>query len=119
MLEWIGAALGLLLTLAMVGHLVIEAFRETKGPPRLSVTHGAAELGEGGYTVPVTVHNKSDATAEGVEIRGALETAGQVEERRAAFNYVPGQGEAKGGLVFQSDPAKGRLRVTAEGYSEP
>ncbi len=53
-------------------------------------------------------------------MRGTLERDGAViEERRASFAYVPSEGEAKGGLVFEADPRTSRLKLTAEGYAEP
>ena len=119
-LEWTASALGLLLTLAVLGYSVWEGVTDRAGPPRLSVTAEPAEKTEGGYVVPLTLHNAAYATAAGVEVRASLEQGGRVvEERRATFTYVPGRGEAKGGVVFQADPATGRLRLEPEGYQEP
>ena len=42
-----------------------------------------------------------------------------VEERRVVIAYVPGKGEAHGGLLFERDPAAYVLSVTPEGYEEP
>ena len=118
--EWVAAALGLALTLGVLGYSVWEGLTEGEGPPSLAVTTEAAERTEGGYALPIIVRNASHATAAGVEVRGVLEAGGQVvEERRAHFTYVPGRGEARGGLVFQHDPRAYAVRVTAEGYEEP
>ena len=118
--EWIAAALGLALTLAVIGYSVWEGLAGDDGPPALMVEAKPPEAAEHGHVVPLVVRNASDATAAGVEVRGVLEQAGQVvEERRAVFAYVPGNGQAKGGLVFQRDPKAFTLRVAAEGYEEP
>lgn len=118
--EWTAAALGLVLTLGVMGYLVREGLTEGDGPPSLSVTAEPAQATGGRFVVPVTVANGSDATAAGVEVLGTLEDgAAVIEERRASFAYVPGQGEARGGLVFQHDPRRYRLRLSAEGYEEP
>lgn len=118
--EWAAAALGLVLTLGVMGYLVREGLTEGDGPPSLSVTAEPVEATRGGFVTPVTVANGSDATAAGVEVLGTLEDGATViEERRAGFAYVPGRGEAKGGLVFQHDPRRYRLRLSAEGYEEP
>lgn len=120
LLEWTAAALGLLVTLAVLGYSLWEGVADRAGPPRLSVTADPAEATPGGYVVPLTVRNSSYATAAGVEVRASLEQRGRVvEERRATFTYVPGLGEAKGGVIFQADPATGRLRFEPEGYQEP
>jgi uncharacterized protein (TIGR02588 family) len=118
--EWTAAAVGLLLTLAAVGYSVWEAVTGHPGPPALQVEAEPPEAVAGGHVVPLRVRNGSHATAAGVEVRGVLEQAGRVvEERRAHFAYVPGKGEAKGGLVFERDPKAFTLRVAAEGYAEP
>jgi uncharacterized protein (TIGR02588 family) len=118
--EWVASALGLLLTLAVLGYSVWEGLGDRNGPPALFVERQTAKSSRGGFVVPVTVKNASAQTASEVEIRGVLTITGQPpEERRATFAYVPGRGEAKGGLVFQGDPAAGRLELTVEGFEEP
>lgn len=118
--EWLAAGLGLILTLGVIGYLLSEAARDRATPPSLSVRAEPAQRTEGGYVLPVVVRNSSYATAASVEIRGTLEQNGEVlEERRATFAYIPGRGEARGGLVFQQDPARLAVKVAAEGYEEP
>lgn len=118
--EWVAAALGLILTVAMLGYFVREAVTDQEGPPLLVVSRGAATPTDGGFVVPVIVSNRGDATAADVEILGALERGGQViEERRLSFSYVPAGGEARGGLLFQANPTDGRLEITPEGFAEP
>lgn len=118
--EWIAASCGLLLTLGVIGYLLAEGLRERQGPPSLYVANEPALRTDGGYVLPLVVRNSSFATAAGVEIRGTLEQNGHVvEERRTTFAYVPGRGEARGGLVFQSDPDRLTVSLVAEGYEEP
>jgi len=118
--EWVAATLGLLLTLGVLGYSMWEGLTADQGPPNLSVRAQAAQPTDSGYTARIVVRNASRQTAAAVEVRGVLEAAGQVlEERRAVFAYVPGGGKARGGLVFQRDPARHRLTVTIEGYEEP
>lgn len=119
-LEWIAAAVGLILTVALIGYLVREGLSEEPGPPALVISSGSTVAIEAGFVLPVVVKNTADETAADVEVRGVLTVAGQPpEERRAAFAYVPGKGEARGGLVFKHDPASGRLDLSVEGYAEP
>lgn len=118
--EWLAAGLGLVLTLAVIGYLLAEALRDRAGPPSLSVRAERAERTQGGYVLPLVVINSSHATAGGVEVRGTLEQNGEVvEERRVTFAYVPGRGEARGGLIFQHDPHRLQVRLVAEGYEDP
>jgi uncharacterized protein (TIGR02588 family) len=118
--EWVAAALGLLLTLSVLGYLVWEGVSREPGPPSFQVEGEPPQVTAGGFAVPVVVRNTSHATAASVQVRGTLEQGDQViEERRASLAYVPGRGEAKGGLVFQHDPRRYRLRLVAEGYEDP
>jgi uncharacterized protein (TIGR02588 family) len=118
--EWIAAGLGLVLTLGVLGYALVEGLNGKLAPPDLSVSAGAATPTKHGFVVPITVANASSATAAAVEISGRLETPGKpVEERRATFAFVPGGGQAAGGLVFEADPRAGRLSLRAEGYEEP
>ncbi len=118
--EWIAATLGLVLTLVVVGYTAWEGLTEDGGPPRLTVRVAASTPAGAGYVLPIVVRNDSHATAAQVEVRGVLRQAGiSPEERRATFAYVPGRGEARGGLVFQHDPGSGELEVTVEGFADP
>ncbi len=118
--EWVAAALGLALTAAVIGYSLWEGLAGDDGPPALKVEAWPPEAVAGGHVVPLVVRNDSHATAAAVEVRGVLEQGGvAIEERRAVFAYVPGGGEARGGLVFERDPRAYALRVAAEGYEEP
>lgn len=118
--EWLAAGTGLVLTLTVIGYLVFDGVTAGDGPPELSVASAPALAVAGGFVVPVTVRNDGATTAAEVEVRGTLERGGAViEERRAQFAHVPAEGEAKGGLVFGTDPRTARLRLSAQGYAEP
>lgn len=120
LLEWAAAGLGLMLTLGVLAYEIREAVVDRGGPPSLTVSGEPAEAAGGGFVVPLTVRNASDATAADVEVRAVLERDGQVvEERRASFAYVPGRGEATGGVIFRTDPASAQLRLEPEGYQDP
>lgn len=118
--EWTAAALGLALTLGVIGYTLWEGTIERDGPPRLSVNAEPRIAMASTHVVPIVVRNASHATAAQVEVRGVLNVAGAPpEERHASFNYVPGRGEARGGLIFQGDPALGRLDLSVEGFPKP
>lgn len=118
--EWVAASLGLALTLGVLGFSLWEAVTDANGAPALSLEADAAAAAGGGFVIPVTLRNDSNATVASVWIRGVLERDGRpVETRRALLDYAPGKGEVRGGLVFQNDPAAHVLRLTVEGYQEP
>jgi uncharacterized protein (TIGR02588 family) len=118
--EWAAAGLGLALALAVLGYSLWEAAVADQGPPDLSASAQPALPSSQGFTVPIVVRNRSHQTAAAVEVRGELSKGGAVvEERRAALAYVPGRGEATGGLVFQRDPAGYTFKTTVEGYADP
>lgn len=120
LLEWAAAALGLVATLSVLGYSIWEGLAGHDAPPNLSVVARAAEATSAGFATPITVRNESPATAADVEVRASLEVDGRVvEERRATFSYVPGQGEVRGGVIFSTDPRAGRLRLEAEGWQDP
>lgn len=118
--EWTAAGIGLALTAGVIGYSLWEGLASGDDRPSLSVEVAAAEPSGGRHLVPIAVRNDAHATAAAVEVRGRL-MAGDtvVEERRTVFTYVPGKGQARGGLVFDRDPAGYELKVTPEGYEEP
>ena len=118
--EWVVAALGLLLVLATVGFVVLDAIRTDAGPPRLTVrADSVVSLGDAGWLVPFTARNDAHVTAAGVTIVGELHDAAGVETSRTELDYVPGRSERQGGLLFRRDPRQGVVRVRAEGYQDP
>ena len=118
--EWLAAGTGLVLTLVVIGYLIFDGVTAGDGPPELSVVGAPAQAVASGFVLPLTVRNDGPTTAAEVEVRGTLERGGAVvEERRARFAHVPAEGEAMGGLMFETDPRTARLRLAAQGYAEP
>jgi uncharacterized protein (TIGR02588 family) len=120
-LEWIAAAVGLLLIVAMLGVIGWEA---TKGhgekPPAVEVVAEKVIGVAGGYVVEVALRNRSPATAAGVVVEGVL-TGGDAapETSTVTIDYVPGGSTRRAGLIFTKDPRLGDLKLRALGYTEP
>lgn len=114
-LEWIAAALGLLVLLGLMAVLIREAV--TSGfddMPRLSARVEAVTPVADHYVVQIVVANASGQTAAAVQVEGKLGD----ETASATLDYVPGHSEAKGGLLLKSDPRAG-LELSVVGYELP
>lgn len=120
-LEWVSAAAGLLIALAMVGTILAEGVRGTDDPvPLLAVTAQSVTPAAQNHVVTVRVTNESGRTAAAVQIEGVLKRgAEEVESSIATIDYVPGHSEAMGGLVFTADPRAHQLELRVTGYEHP
>ncbi len=121
LLEWIAAAIGLLLTLGIVAVIGREAISgEAAQPPAIEVRAESLVPIQSGYRVGIAAINRSGATAADVQLEGRL-MAGDtlVEASSLTLDYVPGHATRKGGLFFTRDPRRHRLELRALGYQEP
>ena len=115
-LEWVSAALGLAIAVALLGIIGREALTsENNELPRLAVSIERIETAPGGYGAEVIVTNQAGRTAARVELAG---TAGG-EVSRATIDYVPGRSQAEGGLLFRTDPRRTGLSIRVTGYQLP
>ena len=117
LLEWVAAALGLAIAVALLGIIGREALASGDGDqvPVLAAEVEAIEPTSGGHVVRIRVSNRSRQTAARVEVEG---TAGE-ETSAASIDYVPGRSRAEGGLVFRTDPRRTGLSVRVTGYQLP
>lgn len=121
LLEWISAAVGLLLTLAVLGALAWEGLTGSNGrPPAVEATVSRITPVRAGYVVEVELRNRSSATAAAVEVEGELtKSDGTAATSTAMVDYVPGESTRNAGLFFEDDPRRHRLEVRALGFAEP
>ena len=114
-LEWITAALGLIVFLGLLAVLVRAALAGGDDDvPLLSAGIEAVTAVPNGHVVRFVVANASGQTAAAVQVEGTL---GE-ETASATLDYVPGRSEAKGGLMFKADPVAG-VEVSVLGYELP
>ena len=120
-LEWFSAALGLLLTLAILGFIGREAIKGfSVTPPAIEVSVERITPIPAGFVVEVAAKNRSDATAAAVHVEGVLRAGGRsIETSQATISYVPGRSERRAGLFFTRDPRGAELSVRPTGYEEP
>ena len=120
-LEWISAAIGLVLTVAMLGFIGWQAWKRTGDEPPAIKVHVQHILPAGdGYVVEFVVVNLSPATAAAVQIEGELiEGERVIATSQVTLDYVPGNSERRGGLFFRENPQAYDLEIRALGYAKP
>lgn len=120
-LEWISAAVGLVLTLTMVGFIGWQAWTSTgREPPAIEVQVRQILPQADGWVVEIAAVNRSPATAAAVQIEGRLTDGPDVvATSQATLDYVPGHSERAGGLFFREDPRAHALDLRALGYARP
>jgi uncharacterized protein (TIGR02588 family) len=118
--EWVVAALGLLLVAASIGVLLYEAFAREDAPPAVVVEVDGVQPVEGGFLVLFHAANRGGRTAATLLVEGELRRGDETVERsEATIDYSPARSERHGGLFFTHDPAAFELRLRALGYAEP
>jgi uncharacterized protein (TIGR02588 family) len=120
LLEWVAAAVGLLLTLGVIGVIGWEALNADDSPAAMKVESLGATRTAAGYVLEVRVTNTGGSPAAQVTIAGELTPpGGEAETAEATFDYVPDHSTRTGGLFFATDPRAGSLKLTAKGYVSP
>ena len=111
--EWVVAAFGLLLTLALLGFLLRSALDGPHRPPDISVVVDSVVHQGEGWLAFVTAANAGDATAADVTLEGAID--GGSQRSSVMLDYLPPHSSRSAVLLFSSDPT-GRLAVRATGF---
>lgn len=121
LIEWVSAAIGLVIAGAMFGFLAVEVARHRdEVPPLMAVEPVALTSADGRYILEVEVSNASRTTGASVAIEGTLSDGRtEVETSSATLAYVPGGSERLAGLIFAHDPRKYRLELRITGYERP
>ena len=120
LLEWIVAAVGLVLVLSTIGFTFYRAWRETETPPAVSVTVETIVAQDAGYLVTFRALNEGEGTAAAVTVEGVLLQDGEeIELSTASLDFVPSFSERQGGLFFTEDPEQYELQLRATGYADP
>ena len=118
--EWAAAAVGLMIVLAVLAFLLIEAVRGSESPPNIRINVLGVEAQEGGYLVRLQVANKGGSTAGQLVVEGTVKPHnGEIQRSQVTLDYVPAHSVRGAGLFFTSDPIKARLEVRASGFQDP
>ena len=119
-IEWLASAIGLALTLGLLGAIAWQALHPRDGPPTIEVVADRVTPLGGGYLVEFTARNAAARTAASVEVEGSVHGVGpRPVVSSVTLDYVPGGSQHSGGLYFPVDPRRGRLELRATGFSEP
>jgi uncharacterized protein (TIGR02588 family) len=118
--EWIVAGASAILVLAVVGFLVYEGVNTPETPPEVTVEADSVLAVGPGYLVLFRAINAGHGTAAQVVVEGALEgEGGRVEVSETTLDYVPPAALVRGGLYFERDPRRLKLKLRAHGYRDP
>ena len=119
-LEWVAAAVGAVLFVAMIGYMAYIGLKAPDGTPRIEVSSSPPVHEDGIYVVEFHATNVGTSTASAVVIRATLSRGGQeVETAEVTIDYLPTQSERSGGFFFRNDPAAHELELAAIGYVDP
>jgi uncharacterized protein (TIGR02588 family) len=119
-LEWMIAALGLILVVGTIGFLIYQAFKDKSAPPDLSVQIDSIIKMESGYLVNFSVYNKGDDNAADVVVEGKIKQNGEdLETSSVTIDYAPSDSKREGGLFFTKNPGEGNFEIRALGYTKP
>lgn len=119
-LEWIVAAVGLILVVGTIGFMMYEGLGSENAPPNFTAKIERIDAVNSGYLVLFSIANAGDQTASGVNVEGELKNGGEsVEKSDVTFDYAPSNSETKGGLFFKNDPKQFQIEIRAKGYVEP
>lgn len=115
-LEWIAAGAGFLVLaffLVLLGREAMDSRREAA--PAIALRVVAIEPAAAGFILTVEAHNASQATAAAV----AIEARSGDESAELMFDYVPGRGKRRGGLMFAADPRAAGVELKVLGFQSP
>lgn len=120
-LEWTVFALGLVLTLLILGYLVYKTVIHNPGPPELYVEYFAEPGRYEPHRYRVVLHNEGSETAESVKVEILLEKGGEtLETAELDVDYCPKESIREGWVSFNSNPAEAdTVKARVVSYEKP
>lgn len=105
-LEWLVFAISLVLVITTLGYLVYDGATFSETPPNVELELGKVQAqAKDRFIVPITAINRSEITAEGVQIEVTLNDNGK-EQENAQFEiaFLPRHSTREGWVTFTTDP---------------
>jgi uncharacterized protein (TIGR02588 family) len=119
-LEWVTAAIGILLVSGVIGFLLYRGATKGDTPPTIKIQIESVKPTGESYLVNFRAINTGDTTAAAVTIEGELKNGEKSEETSdISLTYVPAHSERRGGLIFTKNPNDYQLQIRAKGYEQP
>ncbi|MBA3042315.1 MAG: TIGR02588 family protein [Alphaproteobacteria bacterium] len=119
-MEWLTGLISLILIALLIGYVSWSAMTEQMEPPEFAIEATGMEHVPGGYRITFDIENRANSTAAAVTVRGELKRGEEsVESVDVTFDYVPGQSQSSGAILFLTDPGSAQLTLRAIGYTDP
>ncbi|MBE7366055.1 TIGR02588 family protein [Ramlibacter pallidus] len=118
--EWVAAGVGLLLLVASIGYLLVDAVtaRDGQPQPRIEIVDVAPQGGQ--FVVRLKVHNDGRATAAALRVAGELRRGETVlESSELELDYLPGRSSREAALLFTQDPRTLQLALSSRSWQKP
>jgi uncharacterized protein (TIGR02588 family) len=118
--EWLAAALGGVIFLALIGYFAREAMRLDGGPPDIVARVDSVTRASAGYIAHITATNAGGSAATAVRILGELTRDGaDPETAEVTLDLLGRRSRQSAGLYFSRDPAQHQLRVRPVSFLVP
>jgi uncharacterized protein (TIGR02588 family) len=119
-IEWIAAACGGAVFIAMIGYMTYAGFKEVQGSPKVELRAGQPVRQGNRFLLGFTATNVGEATATSLTVRATLtDEDKEIESQEATIDYLPMQSSRAGGFFFEHDPADYKLTIGATSYLDP
>ena len=120
LLEWVFAAVGLLVVVVALGFLVYRGATKGDTPPAIKIEVVSVTRAGENYLVNFRVTNTGDTTAAALMLEGELKNGEKSEETSdVTLTYLPAHSMRQGGLFFTKNPNEYQLKLRAKGYEQP
>lgn len=116
--EWVTFAVAVLILLAVIGAIAVEAMSSDDPARPVASVETTERVGER-YEVTVTIENRGDLAAEQVQVLASLDVDGETSEGDQVVDFLAGGDEEELVFYFDDDPDDGELTVEVTGFTVP
>ena len=117
--EWAVLVISVVSIGVLVGALVLTGLNEnTPADPQVELKLDEARMGQLGWTLPATVRNEGDMTAEAVVIEATATVDGEEESSEIEIAFLPAGSEEDVVFAFSAEPDSD-VTVRLVGYQLP
>ncbi|MBW8285167.1 MAG: TIGR02588 family protein [Rhizobium sp.] len=119
-MEWLTGLVSAALIATLIGYVGWNAVTDEMVPPEFAIEATGMERMTGGYRITFDIENRANTSAAAVIVRGELLRGNEsVESVDVTFDYVPGESQSTGAILFSTDPGSAQLKLRAIGYTDP